>query len=728
MALVLLATLGITTIDAYIVSQVEKVEEERITIERINVGMLQLRRNEKDFLARNDLKYLDKFNKNYDKTQASISSLQNGLTEIGMDNSKAARLAEVMSDYQGAFVELVNIQKQIGLDPKDGLYGALRDAVHNAEAAIKEQNDYKLMSDMLMLRRREKDFMLRYNEKYIAKFNKDFATLETHLDESVLPQDVKQTIAGYMATYKKDFHGLAEGFKQKGLDSKSGVRGNMRNTVHQTETLLEELSENVETTSQEHISFYEKLSWLISAVLSAVIIGLVFMISRSIIQRVEKLRQAMSEACENKDLSVKAEVDGKDEIATMAEVFNIMLAEFGGLIERVMKSSTQLSHSASYLSEITEQTNSGVARQQQESDQVATAINEMSSTVQEVARSADSAADASRQADEESQKGQAIVQDASNGIMELASEVENTANVIKELEKESENIGTVVNVIDEIAEQTNLLALNAAIEAARAGESGRGFAVVADEVRTLAQRSQNSTKEIKEIIDRLQSSTHRAVSAMEGGREKAQHTVEKARATGVSLDAITEAISTIRDMNVQIASAAEEQAAVAEEINRNIVNITQIAAETSQGAQNTTQTSSSLADLSMDLQNVIGQFKLAAASGALDLSKAKAAHLAWKARLRNYLDGNESLSEEEAVSHQHCVLGKWYYSEGMQNYGHLPEMKALEAPHAEMHALIKDIISLKQQGQVAQAEEAYRKVAPLSEQIVAYLSEVEARA
>ncbi|MGD8484342.1 MAG: CZB domain-containing protein, partial [Thioalkalispiraceae bacterium] len=174
--------------------------------------------------------------------------------------------------------------------------------------------------------------------------------------------------------------------------------------------------------------------------------------------------------------------------------------------------------------------------------------------------------------------------------------------------------------------------------------------------------------------------------------------------------------------------AAEEQAAVAEEINRNIVNITQIAAETSQGAQNTTQTSSSLADLSMDLQNVIGQFKLAAASGALDLSKAKAAHLAWKARLRNYLDGNESLSEEEAVSHQHCVLGKWYYSEGMQNYGHLPEMKALEAPHAEMHALIKDIISLKQQGQVAQAEEAYRKVAPLSEQIVAYLSEVEARA
>ncbi|MCK4707639.1 MAG: methyl-accepting chemotaxis protein, partial [Gammaproteobacteria bacterium] len=233
----------------------------------------------------------------------------------------------------------------------------------------------------------------------------------------------------------------------------------------------------------------------------------------------------------------------------------------------------------------------------------ATAMNEMSATVQEVARSAGDASGAATNADNEAKAGNSIVQQASNSIDELAREVVNAASVIQQLASDSDTIGSVLDVIKGIAEQTNLLALNAAIEAARAGESGRGFAVVADEVRTLAQRSKESTEEIKNIIEKLQTGAQEAVKAMATGLEQAGQSVEQANQAGQSLDTITQSVSTISDMNIQIATASEEQAAVAEEINRNIINIVQITEETSAGAQSTADTTDELASIAMQLQN-----------------------------------------------------------------------------------------------------------------------------
>lgn len=605
----LIATLGLSGFNFYILKDVEKVERELLHVEKVNVGMLQLRRNEKDFLARNDMKYMARFQKNYKATEQNISTLVTGLNASGLNSEKALTLAKIMKQYHDNFESLVKTQKKIGFNPKDGLYGALRDAVHNAEHSIQEQKNYHLLSDMLMLRRHEKDFMLRGQQKYIDKFNKHYTTLEQTLAASSIPPLVKDTISAHMTTYKKDFLALTDGYKEKGLDSNSGIRGQMRDTVHKTETLLKELSASVETEIASYVGFYEKVSWIVSVFFSILLITLTLYISRSIIAPIEKIRNRMILASNNKDLTMHADVSGKDEIAAMANAYNTMINEFNKLVNSVQQSATELSSSAAELATVTEQTSNGVMRQQMESDQVATAINEMSATVQEVARSAESAANASEHADEASRSGQKVVGEAREGILDLAHEVENTAQVIKELEKESISIGSVVNVIDDIAEQTNLLALNAAIEAARAGESGRGFAVVADEVRTLAQRSQNSTQEIKEIIERLQNSTNKAVTAMASGSEKARVTVEKAKETENSLDEIIKAISTIREMNIQIASASEEQAAVAEEVNKNIIRITEIANETSQGASTTTATSNDLSAMSVELQNTISQFK-----------------------------------------------------------------------------------------------------------------------
>ena len=241
---------------------------------------------------------------------------------------------------------------------------------------------------------------------------------------------------------------------------------------------------------------------------------------------------------------------------------------------------------------------------------VASAMNEMSATVQEVARHATQTAEASQGADDESRAGVLVAEEAIAGIRDLIAEIESAAAVVQHVESDTASISEVLNVIKGIAEQTNLLALNAAIEAARAGEQGRGFAVVADEVRTLASRTQNSTEEIQTMIERLQHGVKNAVDAMAGAQERAVTGSESVEKATQSLHVIAAEVATINNMNLQIATAAEEQSAVAEEINHNITRISNIADNTSSGATQTARSSEDLLRLTAELRRLVSQFKL----------------------------------------------------------------------------------------------------------------------
>jgi methyl-accepting chemotaxis protein len=237
-------------------------------------------------------------------------------------------------------------------------------------------------------------------------------------------------------------------------------------------------------------------------------------------------------------------------------------------------------------------------------------MSQMTATVQEVANNAAGASAYAGDAREQSDGGKAIVDETIMAISTLADKVEHAAHVIKELETQTVSIGTVIDVIKNIAEQTNLLALNAAIEAARAGEQGRGFAVVADEVRNLAQRTQVSTSEIQEIIERVQSSAEKSVAVMLEGQESASTSVELATRAGSALNNITQAVGSITDMTIQIANAVEEQSSVAEEMNRNIVTISNVAGETAKASEQTAEESESLAKLSRELGDIVQQFRI----------------------------------------------------------------------------------------------------------------------
>jgi methyl-accepting chemotaxis protein len=367
------------------------------------------------------------------------------------------------------------------------------------------------------------------------------------------------------------------------------------------------LIEEAGTTAQRAL-----FTGMLIAILLAVLLGTMgLFVGTTIANNIRGVVESLQEMASGQgDLRKRLESQQQDEVGELVNNFNLFVEKLHSIISEISGGVETLSTASLQMTKTTEQSAKGVKKQQVDIDQVATAMNEMSATVHEVSQNASEAASAAQQADTETSNGKQVVSQTARTIDELVSEVEDAGTVIQRLASDSENIGKVLDVIKEIAEQTNLLALNAAIEAARAGEQGRGFAVVADEVRTLAQRTQQSTQEIQQIIEKLQTGANEAVKVMSSSREKAQATVEQSAKAGLSLESITEMVSRISDMNAQIASAAEEQSAVAEEVNRNIVAISQVSEQTAQNSVQMTSSSEGVAKLASHLHGLVARFKI----------------------------------------------------------------------------------------------------------------------
>jgi methyl-accepting chemotaxis protein len=347
---------------------------------------------------------------------------------------------------------------------------------------------------------------------------------------------------------------------------------------------------------------------VVVAVMAALLtVLLAWLLTRSIVTPLNRAVQA-AETIAGGNLTKVIEVDGKDEPARLLGALAAMQTNLRQTIEQIAGSATQLGAAAEELSTVTEEASRGLQQQNNEIEQAATAVNEMTAAVEEVARNAVSTSEASSQSTQAAREGRDRVVETVNAIQTMTHDVQNTSVMIEGLAAQGRDIGKVLDVIRAIAEQTNLLALNAAIEAARAGEAGRGFAVVADEVRALAHRTAQSTQEIEKMVAGIQNGTGEAVSSMQQSNQRTQSTLEMARAAGVALEQITQSIHLINERNLVIASASEEQAQVSREVDRNLVNIRDLATQSATGANQTSVATHELSRLAVDLNAMVARF------------------------------------------------------------------------------------------------------------------------
>ena len=423
----------------------------------------------------------------------------------------------------------------------------------------------------------------------------------------------KKTFAAYRTGIAQSFT-LAEQGKRDELtklllvDMKTVVDGSGK----QLNDLADLFARQVAAESEKSAAHYETSRTIVTlfiALAALATVALAMLLTRSIVRPLSSAVDA-AESVAKGDLTRPIETHGNDEVSRLLKALATMQQNLRETLQGISGSATQLAAAADELSAVTVDSTQGLQEQNNEIEQAATAVNEMTAAVEEVARNAVSTSDATRQSSQSAQLGQERVSETASAINALASDVQNTGELVQSLANQSQDIGKVLDVIRAIAEQTNLLALNAAIEAARAGESGRGFAVVADEVRALAYRTQQSTQEIEQMVQGMRSGSSQALESMQASASRAASTLVLAERAGEALVTITASVHEIHERNLVIASAAEEQAQVAREVDRNLVNIRDLLVRSAAGADQTSASSHELSQLANALQGMVRRFQL----------------------------------------------------------------------------------------------------------------------
>lgn len=581
-------------------SQLSHLQLMHSDIKALQISMLQLRRNEKDFLMRLDLKYRDSFLQNSSKATQTVSLV---IDELNVEDVSSARMQGIkadLSEYQSIFETLVEKWQAKGLDKDSGHYGLLRAATHNMEEEIERLGDLDAQVKLLTLRRHEKDFILRLDEKYVDRHQ----SMAQQLASQVSGQ-----AARYLQAYTKEFADFVAITKDIGLDSKSGVMGEMRATVHKVEEALEQESAQLGLYIEDRHASTTTLNIIIMVLISLILVAILGLIAYQVIMPLKSISEEITSIRESNDLSRRVH-ESDDEIGGVAKNFNIFMEHFQNLIRNINEAVYSLKLATETVSSSVSKTSDGLVIQSQESDMVATAVTELGASASEIAQNAQSTSERTEQATGNAQSGNEKLNQTISNVQGLSEQLVDAGTVMQQLEEKSNGITSVLDVIRGIAEQTNLLALNAAIEAARAGEQGRGFAVVADEVRTLAVRTQESTSEITAIIEELQSSTSSIAKTVEVCKESGVESAQMATEAGSVLNLIVDDMNAIASMTAEIASAVTEQSTVVQDVDQNVVRIRDVGEQVALDSQENAKASEQVAQLAQVLHEEAKIFKV----------------------------------------------------------------------------------------------------------------------
>ncbi|GIU49913.1 methyl-accepting chemotaxis protein [Shewanella algidipiscicola] len=610
------------------ISSYQDLSQDTNIVSDLQTTMLMVRMNVKDYLITHSQKDLTEYQEYLDKLSQLLVTAKTEIQEPQRANY-IANIDTELQTYQHTFTEVVNLiskrdqilAKEI-LQPSETMLQTIDDIIQSAH--VNNETDLffyatEVQKSLLFGRLFSSKFLDSNNEadykaaldKMGKNLNEDIAALKPYVHQ---PQQQAKLTAFTQAQLSyldglKQIHQLIDTRNDLISNTLDRIGRSVANNAERTNksviTDMDRLGTEVKNSTSNSI----RLTLLLS--LAAVVLGsvasyvLTISITRPISQAVAAARQLAQG-----DLTIEIQSRNKDETGILIDSIQETASNLRNMVTTISSASIELATASEELAVVTEQSSLGVVQQQSETDSVATAMNEMTTTVNDVAQNAARAADAANRADSQANISRDEVEKTIIAISALADRVNESSEKLGDVVLETANIVKILDVIRGIADQTNLLALNAAIEAARAGEQGRGFAVVADEVRTLAQRTQLSTQEIQNIIEQLQAGTQSTVLVMQQGKDQAALSVEQANKTGNALAVITQAVRVINDMNIQIASASEQQTSVADEINQNVLNVKRIAEENAVSANQTKGSTIEIAQLSEQLKLMVNQFKV----------------------------------------------------------------------------------------------------------------------
>lgn len=566
------ASLLLTT--AHFAQTTEQLNKASLLVAKLEIRLLNLRRNEKDFLLRKSMKYLDTFGKNMDTFLGLEAELAPVLKSNNLPSSASVR--EDILKYQKGFTQLVNAYDALGLKPEEKLMGKYNAAI----AGVKQS----LSSDQIV---------------NLLEF--DSGVSKGEIQENLLPSNSSQVLAAAKDVVKQK--------KVIGLKYNEGMLGQVRELSHNVEsqfkTFSAALAEQSESTRQK-LNTIEKS---VSIVVMVLILIFIFQISRSINQQVGALLKVIQEIAQSNNVSLRSQLKGNNELVSIGTYFNRLLDKLETLISGTQAKSSELSHSTQSMHNELQSVIKQFHIQADHTSTMATSVQEMVSTINEISESTAVAVEGVHQASVNAQKGRAVVEDTVRNISELSQILSDSQGSISSLNDHVDKIGDAVNIIQGIAEQTNLLALNAAIEAARAGEQGRGFAVVADEVRALASRTHQSTEEITKVVTDIQTQMATVVSNIDQCNEQGQQTLTASETLDDSLGQIITDMTNIQANSERIASAIEEQGSVMNQVSDSITELNTISEGNMNSAQNCLSEVDKVSHQAGEMDQAVAEFR-----------------------------------------------------------------------------------------------------------------------
>ncbi|WP_286263002.1 methyl-accepting chemotaxis protein [Thalassotalea atypica] len=545
----------------YFSTQVRQLEASKSEIQRIGLIALQLRRNEKDFIIRKQTKYLEKHAENFKKLTLALASLKNLNKEIN-GNIPVDQLMQSYQLYRSKFVALGKAYQQRGLDKNSGRYGELRAATHRIEEIYKSLDDARNQVTLLTIRRHEKDYMLRSDEKYLDKL---YATLGTLRVNSTMIRGTSALINDYEHAIK-NYHAIDRSI---GLSPQTGLNGEMRSAIHDAESLLKVATEQSTAYIEEKASLSFWASIIIFLIISTALAIFIVKLINIIIMPIKSAVNSIERVIATRDFSLQVEKETDDEFGQVIDSIN----NFIKFTNKIHKAVEELRHVSAAVESNAKLTQQSLNIQSQKCEQVSTATVELDASASDIVENTTVTTKTAELISTQANKGQQQLNELGEFLNKNAEDLVSSAKDIKELEEKCNSIGGFITEIRGIAEQTNLLALNAAIEAARAGEQGRGFSVVADEVRTLANRTQTSTEQITDIISELHTLTLSSVAKVEASKNGSINNLTQINNSSQTLDEIINEVSSIHEMTSSIASAIKEQSTAIHEIAENITEI-----------------------------------------------------------------------------------------------------------------------------------------------------------